>query len=72
VSFASVGDETGEPRDPDGFSQALAAAINALLADAPRREAMGRAARERVLAHFSWRSIARETLEFYRDLLARR
>ena len=72
VSFASVGDETGEPRDPDGFSQALAAAINALLADASRRESMGRAARERVLAHFSWRSIARETLEFYRDLLARR
>jgi alpha-maltose-1-phosphate synthase len=30
---------------------------------------MGRAARARVLAHFSWRAIAEQTLAFYRDLL---
>ena len=30
---------------------------------------MGRAARARVLAHFSWRAIAEQTLAFYRELL---
>jgi hypothetical protein len=30
---------------------------------------MGKAARARVLEHFSWRSIAHETLAFYTDLL---
>ena len=34
-----------------------------------RREAMGRAARQRVLDHFSWSAIAAQTLGFYRDLL---
>jgi alpha-maltose-1-phosphate synthase len=69
VPFEQVGDETAEPRDPEGFARALATAVNALLADPARREAMGRAARERVLAHFSWASIARQTLAFYRALL---
>jgi glycosyltransferase involved in cell wall biosynthesis len=32
---------------------------------------MGRAARARVLAMFSWQAIAGRTLDFYRDLLAR-
>jgi glycosyltransferase involved in cell wall biosynthesis len=42
--------------------------VNELM-DAPeRRAAMGRAARERVLAHFSWAAIAAETLDFYREL----
>jgi glycosyltransferase involved in cell wall biosynthesis len=30
---------------------------------------MGKAARERVLAEFSWRAIAEQTVAFYRDLL---
>jgi starch synthase len=58
-----------EPADPEAFSRALAAAVNELM-DAPdRRAAMGRAARTRVEAHFSWRAIAQQTLAFYRDLL---
>jgi glycosyltransferase involved in cell wall biosynthesis len=39
------------------------------MADPDRRAAMGTAARARVLAHFSWRAIAAQTLSFYRDLL---
>jgi len=30
---------------------------------------MGTAARRRVVEHFSWRHIARLTLDFYRDLV---
>jgi starch synthase len=37
--------------------------------DPGRRARMGKASRERVLAHLSWRAIAEQTLAFYRDLL---
>ena len=63
---------SAEPRDPDGFSRALAEAVNVLMADAARRTAMGKAARARVLAQFSWRHIAEVTSAFYRELIAGR
>ncbi len=70
VPLEPEGGGSVEPRDPDAFSRALAAAVNALM-DAPeRRLEMGKAARARVLANFSWRAIAEHTLAFYRDLLA--
>jgi alpha-maltose-1-phosphate synthase len=59
---------TFEPRDPEAFSAALAAAVNDLMADPQRRAAMGAAARKRVLERFSWSAIAVETLDFYRSL----
>jgi len=71
VPCETAGPESPEPRDPEQFSQALAAAVNELLSDSDRRLAMGRVARARVLAHFSWKHIAEVTLDFYRDLLAR-
>jgi len=40
------------------------------MADPGRRAAMGTAARRRVLEEFSWRAIASQTLDFYRELLA--
>ena len=72
VSFAPVGGGDPEPRDPDAFSRALAAGINELLAAPERRQAMGQAARRRVVEQFSWRHIAEVTLDFYRHLLANR
>jgi starch synthase len=69
VPFDAVDDASAEPRDPAGYSRALAAAVNDLMAAPDLRKQMGRAARARVLEHFSWRSIARETLSFYRDLV---
>lgn len=69
VPIEPEGGGSVEPRDPEAFSRALADAVNALL-DAPEgRREMGRAARARVLEHFSWRAIAAQTLAFYRDLL---
>ena len=71
VPFESEGGGSPEPRDGEALALALADAIDALLADPARRLAMGRAARGRVVAHFSWQAIAAATLDFYRDLLAR-
>jgi starch synthase len=58
-----------EPADPDHFSRALAAAVNLLLEDPELRQSMARKARARVEEHFSWSSIARQTVEFYGHLI---
>ena len=70
VPFEPEGDGSPEPRDPAAFQRSLAAAVNELMGAPDRRAAMGRAARARVEAHFSWRSIAAATLGFYGELLA--
>jgi len=61
--------ESVEPSDPEGFARRLAEGVNALMADADRRRAMGHAARQRVEEQFSWRAIAEQTLDFYKRLL---
>jgi glycogen synthase len=70
VRFEARSDGSAEPRDPDAYSRALADAINQLLDDPPLRAEMSRAARARVLDHFSWRRIAEATVAFYKDLLS--
>jgi len=60
-----------EARHPEQFSRDLAAGVNALLRDSALRASMGRQARKRVEEHFSWTSIARQTLAFYEDVIAR-
>jgi alpha-maltose-1-phosphate synthase len=57
-----------EPRDPQRFANDLAAAINSLLDDPQRRDAMGVHSRQRVERSFGWASIARRTCDFYRQL----
>ena len=69
VAFEAVDDASAEPKDPEAYSRALAEAINALIVDPELRARMGRAGRLRVLAEFSWRQIARVTLDFYREML---
>ena len=64
-------DEPMTPVDPDRFAGDLAAAINALMADPGRREAMGAAGRRRAVEQFAWSSIAEQTLALYRGLVAR-
>jgi starch synthase len=71
VPLEAEGGGSAEPRDPEAFSHALADAVNELMRDPGRRAEMGRASRERVLEHFSWRAIAEQTLDFYRELVAR-
>jgi glycosyltransferase involved in cell wall biosynthesis len=49
----------------------LEAAIVELLDDPDRREAMGRAGRERALETFSWRAVAKATAAAYEDVIAK-
>src|SRR5207302_313994 len=58
VRFEAEGGGSPEPRDPDAYSRALAAAISELMGASERRTAMGKASRARVLANFSWKYIA--------------
>lgn len=61
-----------EPKDAEGFEAGLAAGINRLMADAGLRAAMGAAGRRRAVERFSWSSIAAETVDLYRELIAAR
>lgn len=56
------------PRDLDG----LVAAVGRLLDDAPLRKRLGSAARERALAEFDQRAVARRSLETYVEVARRR
>jgi len=58
-----------EPKHPEQFSRDLAAAVNVLLDNPDLRESMGAKARARVEQRFSWTNIARQTLEFYQELV---
>ncbi len=57
-----------EPVDPERFSADLAARINELMARPDLRERFGRAGRQRVVDHFSWRAIAEQTKALYEQV----
>jgi len=71
VPFEPIDAQHPEPRDPEQFSRDLATAINILFRSSEKLNAMGLAARERVEKQFSWENVARQTLEFYRELIQR-
>jgi len=54
------------PDDP----AALADALNLLLRDPGRAEAMGRAGRERAVTEFSWETVAAQTVTLYKSLIS--
>jgi starch synthase len=62
--------ETSFPLNPQQFSQDLAARITDLLNDPARARALGEAGRKRVEDHFSWTSIAAQTIQLYESLIA--
>jgi glycogen synthase len=66
----AIGPTEVEPKHPEQFSRDLAAAVNVLLDDPELRASMAENARARVEQQFSWTSIARQTLEFYQELVA--
>jgi glycogen synthase len=70
VPIEAKGQADFEPRDPDRFARDLAGAINRLLDEPARLKVMGAASRARVERLFSWTSVARRTIDFYRDILA--
>ena len=55
--------------DPGGFETDLASAINAVILDPSRADAMGKAGRERAVREFGWDAAARKTVAIYDTLL---
>lgn len=66
-----VGSDAGTLVTP-GDASALAAAIEAMLADPDSAAEAGRRGRERALDTYSWAAVARTTAELYRDVIADR
>lgn len=57
---------------PPGDPEALADTLQAVLADPDKRAAMGAAGRERAVAEYSWRAVARQTVDLYREVITAR
>jgi starch synthase len=70
VPIDQLQDGTGTPTDPDAFVAELAAALIDVVGDRDRAALMGSAGRLRAETAFSWTSIAEQTREIYRSLLA--
>jgi alpha-maltose-1-phosphate synthase len=71
-----VDGETGvlvdfSPEDTATFEHQLAAAVDSLVEDPDRANAMGKAGRMRAVEHFGWPAIAAETVALYEDCLRR-
>ena len=56
---------------PPGDPEALAAALRQLLADDAERKRLGAAAQAAAAGPYSWNTVARATLDLYRELLSR-
>ena len=68
VPFEPSDDGLRTPVDPGGFAAAIAEGVNQLVRDPERAAEMGKAGRRRVLEHFAWPAIARQTADLYRSL----
>jgi alpha-maltose-1-phosphate synthase len=56
---------------PPGEPGPLAAALNALITDPDRAEAMGQAGRKRAVSEFGWAAIAAQTVALYEELVTK-
>jgi alpha-maltose-1-phosphate synthase len=71
VPFDHKCPEDHEPQAAVKLARDLATAINTLLSDPEQRRTMGVKARRRVEELFSWRQVARQTLDFYQEVIER-
>jgi starch synthase len=58
-----------DEHDVEAFREGLADAVNSLLRDPSRAQAMGAAGRERAVREFSWTTVAAQTVDVYRSVL---
>jgi alpha-maltose-1-phosphate synthase len=72
VSFEPLDTNNPEPYNPEQFARDLATAINELILSPEKTQMMGTKARETVVRHYSWQSIATQTLEFYEELIKKK
>lgn len=71
VPFETRSPNDPEPKNPERFSRNLAEAVNGLLGSSKVLRRMGHKSRKRVEKFFSWKAIAGQTLNFYREVIAR-
>jgi starch synthase len=71
VPFEQADIDNYEPKDPERFSQDLAAAVNDLFLSPEKMHMMSKNARERVEQCFSWEKVAQQTAAFYKELINR-
>ncbi len=71
VPLESVSRTNFNPKNPLEFQKNFAEKINVLLDDESLANKMGKAGRERVLAKFSWESIAKTTYDFYSSVISK-
>jgi starch synthase len=69
VPIEQVSDGSGLPLDEARFVSDFASALNKMLSSSDLAQ-FGRAGRKRVEDHFSWHSIAEQTLSVYREAIA--
>jgi alpha-maltose-1-phosphate synthase len=69
VPLESDGSPHAAPKDRAAFARSLAERLNELARDPALAARMGMAGRERVVEHFSWRSIAEKTAALYQRLI---
>lgn len=69
VPIEQLSDGSGKPLDEAKFVGDFAAALNEMLGH-PKLGEFGAAGRRRVEAHFSWDSIAEQTIRVYKDAIA--
>jgi starch synthase len=69
VPFDHKCPEDHEPHAAAELARNLAEAMNALLSDPEKRRTMGNKARRRAEELFSWRQVARQTLDFYQEIM---
>ena len=60
-----------DPAFVQAFEQDFAAKVNELVRDAARAQAFGKAGRQRCIDEFSWATIARQTVDVYRQAMER-
>lgn len=65
VPIEQVDDGTGTPIDPAQFCDDLAAVLTEATSDVERARRFGQAGMQRAREHFSWASIAEQTLDVY-------
>ena len=61
-----------EPADPVKFARDIADAVNSIIDSPDKLKQMGIKSRQRVEEHFSWSSIAAQTLAFYKELITKK
>ena len=69
VPLAQSHESPFAPLNPEAFAKDLAHQVNRLMENPEKREAFGKAGRQRAIEHFSWASIAKQTQALYQDLI---